>query len=211
MMGGAVNQPPRPKPYHHGDLRRALLEAAAEQLAQSDSAPLNFRQLALRLGVSHAAIYRHFPDKQALIDALAEHGFGQLNARFSEAVQGSAETTHVRLLALAKTYVHFALEQPVLMRVMFSGVSSDRKTLPSLKQAAGTALDALRALVEAAQARGDLVGDDALGVTLTYWAALHGLAELLIDDQLTNMVDPAQTDALIETTIKHLLSGTLRR
>lgn len=211
MMEGAVNQPTRQKPYHHGDLRHALLESALEQLAEGDSAPLNFRQLAVRLGVSHSAIYRHFPDKQALIDALAEHGFGQLSTRFSEAVQKSADTTHIRLLALARTYVHFALDEPILMRVMFSGVSSDRKTLPSLKRAAGTALDALRTLVEAAQARGELVGDDPLGVTLTYWAALHGLAELLTDDQLSGMVAPAQTDTLIETTVEHLLSGTLRR
>lgn len=198
------------KPYHHGNLRSALLEAALEQLAVGDSVPLNFRQLATRLGVTHSAIYRHFPDKQALIDALALYGFELLSARFSEATRTAADSTDAQLLALAKAYVYFALEQPVLMRIMFSGVSTDRKALPSLKREAKAALDALRGLVVTAQIRGDLIGNDLLGVTLLYWSALHGLAELLTNKQLAGMVDPEQTDRLIETTVRYLLFGTVR-
>ena len=198
------------KPYHHGDLRRALLVEATRQLAESDSVPLNFRQLAARLGVTHAAVYRHFPDKQALIDALAEHGFRLLSERLETALSEVPETTGAQLLALSRSYLGFALEQPELMRVMFSGLSTDRKAVPSLKEAAGASFYTLKDLVDRAVSRGEQVADEAQNVTLFYWSALHGLAELLVNRQLAGIVtDKAQIEALIETTVRYMLAGTL--
>lgn len=199
------------KPYHHGDLRRTLMLAALEQLQQGETAPLNFNLLAKTVGVSHSAVYRHFPEKQALIDALAQYGFEQLNARFKQ-IEAKAHPSHAaQLRALGRAYVQFALDEPILMRLMFSGISSERKQLPALKQAAGATLAPLRALVQSAQAAGELLSDDQLSVALFYWSSLHGLAELLSRGQLAGMVTtPEAVNQLIESCLDAMQHGTFK-
>lgn len=200
------------KPYHHGDLRRALMIAALEQLQQGETTPLNFNLLAKAVGVSHSAVYRHFPEKQALIDALAQYGFEQLKARFTLVESQSHDSHSLHLRALGRAYVQFARDEPVLMRLMFSGISSERKQLPALKQAAGATLAPLRTLVQSAHAAGELLSDDQLSVALFYWSSLHGLAELLSRGQLAGMVPtPQDVENLIESTLDAIQHGTFKK
>ena len=104
--------------YHHGDLRRALVEAALQLLAEGGTEALGLRELARRVGVSASAPYRHFRDKQALIQAVAAAGFEM----FLEAVEGAKAgvAPEEQLGAMAEAYVHFALRYPRLYRLMFS-------------------------------------------------------------------------------------------
>src|SRR5918911_3448969 len=103
-------------PYHHGNLRAALLEEAERRLGDGE---LSLRELARAVGVSHGAPRRHFADKQALLDALAEEGFARLG-RALEASAADGDFT-ARLAALARAYVRFATEHGALLDLMFAG------------------------------------------------------------------------------------------
>src|SRR6202048_2097948 len=115
-------------PYHHGDLRAACLNAALELLEEGGSNPLSLRAVARRAGVSSAAPYRHYADRDALLSAVAAVGYREL-AGYLAAAHPSPSTPE-DLAAVAVAYVQFALEHPALFRTMFSdpcdGDSSER-------------------------------------------------------------------------------------
>lgn len=173
--------------YHHGDLRHALVEAALELLAEGGTEALGLRELARRVGVSAAAPYRHFRDKQALIQAVAAAGFEM----FLAAVEGArAEVApEEQLGAMAEAYVHFALRYPRLYRLMFSsalGKFEDK----ALRRAADAAYASLA--VAAAKQDPDSPGEAAIGA----WAFVHGLSMLLLDEQLLG-VSAADAEPLV--------------
>src|SRR3712207_4998939 len=97
-----------PKRYHHGNLRTALLERAERTLRERGERGLSLRELAREVGVSHAAPRRHFPDKQALVDALAEDGFERLGRTLAAAIDGAGTSFESRLAAMTRAYVSFA-------------------------------------------------------------------------------------------------------
>ena len=100
------------RPYHHGNLREALLEQAERTLRERGVEALSLRELAREVGVSHGAPRRHFPDRQALLDALAEAGFERLGAELRAAADGAGEDFEPRLRATAAAYVRFATARP---------------------------------------------------------------------------------------------------
>src|ERR1700758_5049161 len=102
----------KPKPYHHGDLRHALIQAGLEILSAGGAATLDLRKVARKAGVSHAAPYRHFADKQALVAAINEEGFRQLAERIQSTVREAPDETFEQLQAIAIAYVQFAREHP---------------------------------------------------------------------------------------------------
>ena len=148
--------------YHHGDLPAALLRAAAKTLEKRGPAALSLRETARRAGVSHNAPYRHFPDREALLAALAAEGFGMLGER----LRGQPGR------AMGEAYVRFALEQPQRFRLMFGGLLPMAK-YPELRAAAQ---GAHQALVEAFKElpRPELAAAAA-------WSLVHGLSHLLLD------------------------------
>src|SRR5713101_10130495 len=98
----------KPKPYHHGDLRNALIQAGLEMLSEGGAAALDLRKVAREAGVSHAAPYRHFADKQALIAAINEEGFRRLAERIQCALREVSDGAFEQLQAIARVYVQFA-------------------------------------------------------------------------------------------------------
>ena len=175
----------RPKaPYHHGDLRRALLEEAVRTI-QDDGAPaLTLRAVGARLGVSRTALYRHFADKSALLNAVSEEGFRRLGDALERAwadtgggIPGFEE--------MGRAYVQFALDNPSHYRVMFGVWNSREHHDPELR-AAGTRafqllVDALAALQRDGVARRD---ETAVAVARYVWAVVHGISMLGIDGRL---------------------------
>ena len=143
--------------YHHGDLPAALLRAAGKALEQKGVASLSLRDAARRAGVSHNAPYRHFPDREALLAALASEGFAML----AERLRGQ----HGPGLGVA--YVQFALQHPQRFRLMFGGVSGD-----GAEQAYRVVRDAFKELP-----RADVAAAAA-------WSLMHGLAQLLLEGHL---------------------------
>jgi AcrR family transcriptional regulator len=181
-----------PRPYHHGNLRAALLDSAERTL--SEGGDLSLRELARRIGVSHAAPRRHFADKQALLDALAQDGFERLGGELRGAMAG-AHGFDARLRAFAHAYVSFATDHAALLELMFAGKHRPGAA-GSLREAADRAFEAPLALIAEAQANGEVVPGDPERVATVAWAALQGLATMtnsgMLDrDELGQMVDAA--------------------
>ncbi|MBW2257316.1 MAG: TetR/AcrR family transcriptional regulator, partial [Deltaproteobacteria bacterium] len=113
--------------YHHGDLRRALVDAALLLIERSGASGVTLRGAARLAGVSQTAPYRHFSDKRALLAAVAEQGFQSLSTQLREASASHEGDPMGRLRALGVAYVHFAQAQPSHFRVMFGPQVGDRK------------------------------------------------------------------------------------
>jgi AcrR family transcriptional regulator len=169
---------PRPKApararYHHGSLRRALLDAALALIEQHGTAGLSLRAAARAAGVSAGAPYHHFQDKSALIAELAEEGFAMLHQALTEAGK-TTEDPAERAFVLARAYVRFAVEQPTRFRLMMGRAA----------QSAGPSESARRAyelMRRAVVAKGRRI-DPAL--VLASWSLVHGLSFLAIDGHL---------------------------
>ena len=160
----------RATPYHHGDLNRALRDAAARILAEDGVDAVTLREVARAAGVSHNAPYRHFPSREALLAGLAADGFDRLRRRL-EAVSGSR-----RVAALGRAYLAFAVEERPHFLLMFGG-GIDKAAFPDLSAAAAAAFAVLEAAV-AAEAGGTPAA------ALRAWALVHGLANLVAERQV---------------------------
>jgi AcrR family transcriptional regulator len=190
------------RPYHHGSLRAALLSCAERTLSEEGAGQLSLRELARRVGVSHAAPRRHFADKQSLLDALAEDGFERLGSALREAMAAAGGAFHARLLAFAQTYVRFATRHAALLDLMFAGKHRPGAA-DSLREAADRAFEAPLALIVEGQAAGEVVPGDPEGVAIVAWAALQGLAALVN----SGMLDDAGLDDLVADAADRLVLG----
>ncbi|QRN93323.1 TetR/AcrR family transcriptional regulator [Archangium violaceum] len=196
--------------YHHGDLRRALLDASLALISEEGFGALSLREVARRAGVTHAAPYRHFPDKEALLAAVAEEGFRAMTARMKERMVRET-TPDGRLLACGVAYVLFAMEHPAHFRVMFGPHFSHP---PDLGEAGGDT-DSFGLLVGSlaeAQRAGMVREGDTQPLALSCWSMVHGLASLLVDGLLarSGITTVAQAEALAEQTVRVLLHGLAR-
>lgn len=170
--------------YHHGDLRRALLEEAVRTIRDDGAAALTLRAVGARLGVSRTALYRHFADKSALLNAVSEDGFNQLSDALERAWTGAGGGV-AGFEAQGQAYVRFALDNPSHYRVMFGVWSSREQDDSALRTAATRAfqllVDALTALQRASLVRKN---EEPQQVARYVWAAVHGIAMLGIDGRL---------------------------
>lgn len=194
------------QPYHHGDLRRALVAAARALLEEAGPEALSLRDVARRVGVSHNAPYRHFPTKQALLAAVAAEGFATLSARMTALSVAPGPTAPPGPAAppgLAggfRCYLGFAREQPGLFRLMFEGTGKSAD--PALRTESEQAYDGLRRAVHRIAP-----GADRAAVVAT-WAQLHGLALLVIAGQLADdLVRDGGLDALAGRAASILEAG----
>lgn len=158
--------------YHHGDLRSALVRAALELLEEHGETELSLRAAARRAGVSPAAPYRHYADREALVSAVAAVGYRELAERLAAA--HPAPSTPEELAAVATAYVQFALERPALFRIMF-GEPCDRDNDERVAAAAAVSRY-VRSIVERTFPLADA---EALATAI--WALVHGLAFLHLD------------------------------
>lgn len=171
--------------YHHGDLRDALLTAAAEMLAETGPRGLSLREAARRAGVSTGAPYRHFKDKDALLTALATQGFLGLHAALAAAdTDAAAQPPLERLRQLGVAYVRFAVAEPALFRLMFGEFAPPVDAAPELSAAVGAASMHLPAAAEAVREQGQLGAFQTEDVTLLAWSVVHGVASLYLDGHL---------------------------
>jgi AcrR family transcriptional regulator len=208
----SAEQPPRKRPYHHGDLRRALLDAALALVATEGTHALSLREVARRAEVSHTAPYRHFASREALLAAVAEEGFRQLRASMLEQVaQVGADPTE-RLRASGVGYVLFAVTYPAHFRVMFGPELLVQSDYPSLAEAGTGAFQVLIDLIVEGQTAGELQAGDPQPLALTCWSITHGLSMLLIDRQLEHLGQGvAQAADLARTVIAHAARGFAAR
>lgn len=169
------------RPYHHGDLRAALLKSAERTLRDKGAGALSLRELARDIGVSHAAPGRHFKDKQALIDALALDGYERLNQALATATERPGLDFEGRMAALARAYLGFAVENPELLELMFARKHASERSDSSDRLAAAVeqSLGSFTRMIGDAQERGEIVQGDPEQITMIAAASMHGLAALI--------------------------------
>ena len=169
---------PAAKTYHHGDLQNALRDAARAILEEEGVAALSLRAVARRAGVNHAAPYRHFPNHEALLVELVAEGFAELRQGIVVATSGPAQQAD-RITAIGAAYMRFVAQKPGMTRLMFGSQLPNRDGFPQL----GAAADLIGEEISSA------LKDPALG--LAVWAAVHGLAMLVLE----NVIDLGQRRA----------------
>lgn len=193
--------------YQHGDLREALVQAGLKLLSEGGVGALSLRAAAQLAGVSHAAPYRHFRDKEALVAAIAERGFRLLTASMREELaRVRAADPRTRLIALGVGYLRFALESPAYLQVIFGGVMRGDHVPPELGVAGAEAYQTLRDEVAAGIASGQLRRKGADQVSLACWSMVHGLSTLLINGAIPHP-GPAAARAMIEGLLRLLGEG----
>jgi len=196
--------------YQHGDLRHALIQAGLKLLAEGGLPALSLRAAAQLAGVSHAAPYRHFKDKGALVAAIAEEGFRLLTRRMKEELATCADADLlVRFRAAAIGYVTFAVESPGYFRVTFGGAFGVPGTYPTLEQAGAEAYGVLRDLISQGIASGRLRTGDPDQLSLAVWSLVHGLGMLIIDGNVPpeRVATAAQRRALTDGVSRLLMEG----
>jgi AcrR family transcriptional regulator len=199
------------RPYHHGNLRTALLQQAERTVRERGVQDLSLRELARDVGVSHAAPRRHFPDRQALLDALAQAGFARLDSELRAARDSAGSDFQPRLRATAAAYIRFAIGDPALLELMFSGkhreaAATDQPQAQSgaLQAAAERAFSVMIELIEQGQAEGALQAGEPERVGLVLFATIQGIAALVTG----GMVAAEQLDELVADAIAHFLRGS---
>lgn len=190
------------RPYHHGDLRAALLAAAEAELAERGIEGFALRSVARRAGVSHAAPAHHFGDRQGLLTALAAEGFRQLLAAQEARVAQAAPDARARLVAACLGHVDLARDRPALCRLLSASAQPDPAD-PDLQTAAETAERHLAALCAAAGGQG---AADLVAVR----SVVHGLADLIATNRLPIIADlpPRTRDAMLAQIIGRTLPDT---
>lgn len=187
------------RPYHHGNLRAALLDAAGRGLRERGADRLSLRDLAREVGVSHAAPRRHFPDRQALLDALAEAGFAQLDTALRTALADAGADFPSRVRAAMTAYVRFATENAALLELMYAG--KHRPGATRIVEAAQAPFGLMSELIVQGQQAGALQAGDPERIGIVLFATLQGIASLINGD----LVKPELLDGLVETAVEQFV------
>lgn len=192
------------KPYHHGDLRRAVIDTALDMLQEQQGWQFTLREIARRAEVSHSAPYRHFPDKTALLHELALIGFDRLRDALVAGLDPATDAP-AQLLALAYAHLNFGTGNPDLYRLMFNADAGEPSDIHLDPRTQAPFLLVIEVL-ERGQREGTIRRRSALGLATACWAHLHGLTMLAIDGRLV----PAKVgDHAIEDALTTLLDGLL--
>jgi AcrR family transcriptional regulator len=174
--------------YHHGNLRNTLIKIAAAILESEGIKVLSLRAVARSAGVSQAAPYRHFADREALLAAVAAYGFGSLAAAMTDVAVKFAPGETVDVRALGVVYVDFATDHPNLFRLMFTHEISDWGDHPELVGAAKEAYGIINDAVSRRLAESGTATIHPELAAVAGWAGMHGLATLIVDGQLQHLM-----------------------
>ncbi|WP_051781969.1 MULTISPECIES: TetR/AcrR family transcriptional regulator [unclassified Streptomyces] len=189
-------------PYHHGNLREALLARAEDVLTSSGADSLSLRALARDLGVSHAAPGRHFRDRQALLDALAVGGFTRLNESLRAAVGDSGPVTD-RLVGMGRAYIDFAVAHAPLLSLMFTAKHADRSSA-ELRELGHRSLEIAAELIALAQREGVVRAGDPARLAQVAFSVVHGLAALAVGSLLDDTPLEEATDLALDVLLTGL-------
>lgn len=198
------------RPYHHGDLRRAIVKAALEILRETQSLDFSLRELARRADVSHNAPYKHFADKRELLAAVSAAGFEILAKRMASET-ARVDSPREQLFAMLRAYIDHGVENPALYSLMFGGYLGGRdRSRPAIEMAAAEKTKHLLTGVIVAGGLGRTIPLTArnegkiAGAILACWSLVHGLTLLLAD----GLVGPKKkSGALGDSLVQGMLDG----
>lgn len=191
--------------YHHGDLKRALVEAALTLVAEKGPRGFSLSEAARRAGVSPAAPYRHFADKANLLAAVAEQGFDDLHRALVESGSSMSEP-RPRTVESARGYVRWAVAHPDHYQVMFGG-DTDKADNPGLLAAGDRAFGYLLDAIADCLAAGVVRADDPRRIAGPMWSLIHGVATLAIGGDLDHVGIDERPEDLAARAADDLLRG----
>ncbi|HEX6241259.1 MAG TPA: TetR/AcrR family transcriptional regulator [Polyangiales bacterium] len=185
---------PKPKPrllqkpvgaYHHGNLRRALLDATLQLLGEEGPDTFSLREVARRVGVDHRAAYKHFEDRAALLAALATEGYEALLAAVRGALAGATtDAAGARLIVAAQATMQFAVDHAALYRLMSGPRLNEGSRFPALEQALLDNMVELQREISRGVASHEFVELDVLEASIAFWAALSGLIGFVLSKRV---------------------------
>ena len=206
-MSWSKNDPGERKGYHHGNLREALIRAALHLIGEKGPAGFTFADAARAAGVSSAAPYRHFRDRDALLADIAKRGFELFAAALEKAWNDGKPNPYVAFEAVGRAYLAFARKEPAHYSAMFeAGVAADSD--PELQKSADAAFNVVRRASEALTAHLPAAGrPPALMMSLHVWSLAHGIASLFARADAGRRKLPMSPEELLEAAILVYLRG----
>lgn len=197
--------PRKRRTYHHGDLKNALIAAGLDILSKSGVSALSLRSVAQRVGVSHAAPYAHFADKQALIAAISTAGYERLYEEIRAVVAAHEQDPARQLVEAGWAYVQFGLDDPAHFKVTLSGVVEKEQEYPAFVEVSKKSFGQVVGIVHACQAKGVLPRGETDLVAVGVWSMIHGLVSLLLENQIPHsVVDRLSVRRLLVTTLNQV-------
>lgn len=191
--------------YHHGNLRETLVKAAIPLLAEHGIAGLSLREVARKVGVGHAAPYRHFGNKNDLVEAIAAVGYRKLKRGCELAEKKFPADPQQQLLDSGMRYLLFAAENPEIANIMFSGYLSLDNCGEELAIAADEALNSLIGIIGNGQ-RAGIYGDyESFDLTLAAWSMVHGLSMLIVSGMLNEVATSKKKIRLLGENVCYML------
>lgn len=172
------------QPYHHGNLKEAIRQAALAMLAEGGIETVSMRAIAQRVGVSPSAAYRHFENKEALLAAVAQAGFKQLTAELKAVRTDDQVALNNKFQRMGVVYISFAVANPAQYRLMFGNLAVDTARFPDVQTARRSLSKEVFSMIRLCQ--GEPAPDRAttLAIANAAWSLTHGGAMLIIDGSL---------------------------
>ncbi|MCR4422839.1 MAG: TetR/AcrR family transcriptional regulator [Spirochaetales bacterium] len=198
------------KKYHHGDLKNALIKAGIEILSQQGISALSLRKVATKAGVSHAAPYAHFKNKQDLIASISSEGFNRIYEKiFIKIKDIPHDLPEKKLKEAALAYLEFALTDSDHFRITFSGIiEKDKEKYPEYIKASKRCFSMVQDIVRECQQKEILRNCPLDEMTMTIWSLVHGFVSLLIDNEFSHNTFESQKPT--ELLLKILNQITLK-
>jgi AcrR family transcriptional regulator len=197
--------------YHHGDLKNALIQAGVKILAREGVSGLSLRKVAKQAGVSHAAPYSHFADKQALIAAISTEGFKQLHTQIEDISSVNKTNPAALLVETAWAYMQFALNEPDRFKLMFSSVLEKEKEYPDFVEYSQKNFSQIVEVVKICQFAEILHAGPAEITAVGVWSTVHGLIMLILEGQIPHsMLDQFGMKEMLIFTLNQLTLVELR-
>jgi AcrR family transcriptional regulator len=208
----AVKAPPKKRAYHHGDLKRALVEAAVAMIREEGVQAFTLRSVGGRVGVSRTALYRHFDDKAALLARVASEGFRRLHAALGRAVATASQQHADPLPAMAAAYVHFAAHNPSHYETMFGGFLTDRSGYADLIAHGDASFNVLVDTIRGQQEDGEIGPGDPIELAEILWSMSHGIATLAMAQHLARSPTGIEELAVLGCRFLEIgMRGSLRK
>ena len=193
------------KEYHHGHLKEEFLQIALAFIAKEDVEKLTLKVLSDATGTSRSAIYKHFKNKDALIEKMIEHGFEMFDAQTTPLLSDTSKSLVDKFYHTGRLYIEFAKNNPNLYRLLFGKKYAHiREEIVSIKDEDCSGFGALKKAVEEGQRGGILKEEDSYKQTIVIWASMHGFSSLIIDGFMD--VEEIYED-LYESVFETLLFG----
>jgi AcrR family transcriptional regulator len=190
--------------YHHGDLKEALVQSAYALVSQNGAENFALADACRLAGVSTAAPYKHFRDRNEVLELVVERAFDEMDRRSMAAVEKAGVGTLAGIVAMGHAYVRFAVEEQRLFRLMFG-------QHPVLKKAEGVGEDGAKCFGNVIEqigiycARNNVAGDP-MAIAIRLWTFVHGAASLLIDEDYERVAPGLDVEAMIAEVAPNLLT-----